>query len=264
MALEDSIGAHVSDLPSAWRGVTVHQLLNHTSGIPSYADKGPAWVKRWGEEMTSQTIVSLTADDMLNFPTGTKFRYNNTGYVLLGMLLEAKEGKAWWRVLDERLLKPLGLADTRWCATGPIIPRRAAGYAPGGTPYRNAPYLAMSQPHAAGAVYGTVGDLVRWQQALHGGKVVSAESYRRMTTPDGAAAEAGYAFGIGRRAMGNTQVLTHTGGISGFTSVASWVPEHALGVVVRTNVEGPAAGELHGTVLRAALGLPPEAPAAKP
>ncbi|HEU4586107.1 MAG TPA: serine hydrolase domain-containing protein, partial [Gemmatimonadaceae bacterium] len=86
--LSDSIGKYLPNLPKAWRGVRVRQLLNHTSGIPSYTDLGDSWAKRWGEYMSPDTLVALTAGKPMDFPPGTGWRYDNTGYVLLGMLIE--------------------------------------------------------------------------------------------------------------------------------------------------------------------------------
>jgi len=95
VALDSSIGIYLPALPTAWRVVTVRQLLNHTSGIPSYTDIGARWERRWGEEMTPDTIVALTAADTLWFAPGSRWRYDNTGYVVLGMLVEKVTGHTW-------------------------------------------------------------------------------------------------------------------------------------------------------------------------
>jgi len=147
--LDDSIAVYLPTLPAAWRAVTVRQLLNHTSGIPSYTGIGPAWVRRWGEEMNPDTLVALTASLPMWFAPGTKWQYDNTGYVVLGMLIEKITGRSWGTDIAERFAKPLGLADTRNCVAGPIVPRRVRGYDPLGNGWRNTPYLAMSQPYAA-------------------------------------------------------------------------------------------------------------------
>src|SRR5439155_6838548 len=128
---------------------------------------GPRWTSRWGEEMTPDTLVALTAHDPMRFKPGTNWEYDNSGYVVLGMLVEKLAGRPWGQDIQERFAKPLGLEDTRNCVTRGIILRRAHGYEknPNG-PFSNAAYLAMSQPYAAGALCSSVGDMAKWNRAL--------------------------------------------------------------------------------------------------
>ena len=256
--LDKPIGSYLPTLPATWHRVTVRQLLNHTSGIPSYTSLGPAWAARWGEDMPPDTIVALTASKPLDFEPGTKFRYNNTGYVVLGMLIEKVTGRSWGDDLIERFSKPLGLTDTRNCLNEPLIPRRAHGYEKTEDGWKNAKYLSMSQPFAAGAMCSTVGDLTRWNRALHGGKVVSAESYKLMTTPEGAAAEGRmrYGFGLGQDTVAGRQAISHGGGIHGFITANTWVPSAELSVTVLTNSGSAKSGELLRKLTLAALGAP--------
>ena len=256
--LDDSIAAHIAGLPAAWRPVTIRQLLNHTSGIPSYTGAGEAWRSRWGVEMPPESLLAITAKDSMWFAPGSSYRYDNTGYVLLGMLIEKLAGRPWGRDMEERFFKPLGLTRTYNCLAEPIIPRRARGYEKSGTGWINTAYLAMSQPYAAGAICSTVGDMARWNRALHTGRVVSAESYRMMTTPEGAAAKSDsrYGYGLSREKMGELDVIEHGGGIHGFISANAWVPAPELSVTVLTNSGSARADELLRQVARAAMGLP--------
>jgi len=258
--LDDSIATYLSTLPAAWHRVTVRQLLNHTSGIPSYTDLGPRWLRRFGEEMTPDTLVALTAAEPMWFEPGTNWRYDNTGYVVLGMLIERVTGHSWETDLNERFFKPLGLSETRNCLTTPLIPRRARGYEKEGGQWENTVYLAMSQPFSAGALCSTIGDLVRWNRALHTGHVVSAGSYAQMTTPEGAASHAAlrYGFGLAADTLAGAPVITHGGGIPGFSTGNIWVPSAQLSVTVLTNSGSAPAGRLLKQVVRAALGAPLE------
>ncbi|MFL5542034.1 MAG: serine hydrolase [Longimicrobiaceae bacterium] len=256
--LTDSIGAHLPTLPAAWRGVTVRQLLNHTSGIPSYTDIGAPWLRRWGEEMSPDTLVALTASLPMWFAPGSSWQYDNSGYVVLGMLVEKLAGRPWGVDMEERFIKPLGLTETLNCLTAPVVPHRVHGYAPVGTGWVNAAFLAMSQPYAAGALCSTVVDMAKWNRALHGGHVVSAASYALMTTPEGAAAERRYGFGLGRDTVAGREMITHNGGIHGFISSNAWVPGADLSVTVLTNSGAARAGDLLRQVARAALGTPLE------
>lgn len=263
--LDDSIGAYLTSLPAAWRVVTVRQLLNHTSGIPSYTDIGQRWIRRWGEEMTPDTLVALTAGDTLWFKPGTSWRYDNSGYVVLGMLVSKLAGRPWATDIIERFAKPLGLTDTRNCDTRPIIKHRAQGYEVDNGRWVNAVYLAMSQPYAAGALCSTVRDLARWDHALGSGKVVKPESYALMTTPEGAAAKGAlkYGFGLARDTLAGRTVISHGGGINGFITSNAWFPAERLSVTVLTNSGSARADGLMAQVARAALGAPLLRPPAK-
>lgn len=257
VALDDTLGGYLPGVPAAWRGVPVRQLLNHTSGIPSYTDLGPTWQRRWGEEMPPDTIVALVVGRPMDFAPGTSWKYDNTGYVLLGMIIEKVTGRSWGDDLRERFTKPLGLGSTSNCLTAPVIPNRVAGYEREGEAWNNTPFLAMTQPYAAGAMCSTVGDLAAWNRVLHGGKLLTAESYRLMTTPTGAAVPRKYGFGIGRDTLVNGQtILTHGGGINGFISSNAWVVEPRLSVTVLSNSGGARTEQLLAQLIRASLGLP--------
>ena len=264
VSLDSTIGHYLPTLPAAWQPVTIRQLLNHTSGIPSYTDVGARWERRWGEEMSPDTIVAITASDTMWFAPGTKWRYDNTGYVVLGMLIEKVTGHKWGDEIAARLTKPLGLTSTYNCLAGPIIPRRARGYQPAeGGGWENATYLAMTQPFAAGAMCSTVRDLARWDAALAGGKVVSPASYALMTTPEGAAArgELAYGFGLGRDTLAGHTVITHGGGIPGFISANVWFPDAKMSITVLTNSGAARADLLMKQIARAAFGVPLVQPA---
>jgi CubicO group peptidase (beta-lactamase class C family) len=174
------------------------------------------------------------------------------------MLIEKIAGRPWGTDMEERFFKPLGLTRTYNCIAEPIIPRRARGYEKSGPGWINAPYLAMSQPYAAGAICSTVGDMARWNRALHTGRVVSAESYRLMTTPEGAAArsESRYGFGLSREKMGELDVVEHGGGIHGFVSANAWVPAPELSLTVLANAGSARSDELLRQVARAVMGIP--------
>jgi CubicO group peptidase (beta-lactamase class C family) len=258
LALDDSIGAHLDRLPEAWRGVTIRQLLNHTSGIPSYTDLGAEWQKRWAEEMLPRTILGMTAERPMDFAPGTKWSYNNTGYILLGMLIEKHAGTNWGADLRDRFVTPLALGATTNCLNAPLVPGRIPGYERQGNGWRNMDRIAMTQPYAAGAICATAGDVARWNQLLHTGKVVSPASYRMMTTPEGAAATGPmkYGFGLATDSIAGRPMIIHGGGIHGFITANAWVPGAELSVTVLTNSGSAKADALLKQLMRAALGAP--------
>jgi CubicO group peptidase (beta-lactamase class C family) len=256
--LDEPIGTYLPSLPEAWRAATVRQYLNHTSGVPSYTDVGQRWVRRWGEEMSPDSIIAITANDTLWFKPGTSWRYDNSGYVVLGMLVEKVTGRPWATDLAERFFRPLGLTSTENCLTTPLIRHRAQGYEPSKDGWQNTQYLAMTQPYAAGALCSTVGDLAKWDHALGSGQVVTPASYAQMTTPEGAAAKGRlkYGFGLSRDTLAGHPVIRHSGGINGFISDNAWFPDVQMSVTVLTNSGAARANDLLAQVARAALGAP--------
>ena len=254
--LDDSISDYVSGLPTDWRRVSVRQLLNHTSGIPSMTDIGPRWLSRWREDMSTDTLVALTARDSMWFKPGTAWRYDNTGYIVVGMLLDRVTGEPFPSYLETKLLRPLGLAHSYYCDLNRVLPGRAAGYDHDSTGWHRAVYFSMTQPYSAGAMCATVDDVARWNFLLSSGKVVTPASYRTMTTPTGAAEARRYGFGLVVDTLGGHRMIQHGGGIIGFTSANGYFPDDSLSVTVFTNSGSFGPDSLFKNVARAALGLP--------
>jgi CubicO group peptidase (beta-lactamase class C family) len=256
VSLDDSIAAYLPDLPAAWRGVTVRELLNHTSGIPSYTDIGERWQRRWREDMPTDSLVAMTASDSMWFAPGAQWRYDNTGYVVLGMLLDHVTGTPYPQYIERDLVHPLGLTHTYYCDTDRILPGRAPGYRREKDHWAHAAFLSMTQPYSAGALCSTVGDLARWNLLLAGGQVVDSASYHAMTTPTGAARANHYGFGLGADTLDGHAIIKHGGGIPGFITSNSYLPDDRLSVTVLTNAGTSAPGPLADQVARAALGIP--------
>jgi D-alanyl-D-alanine carboxypeptidase len=258
LALDDTLGKLLPSAAPPWRSVTLRRLLNHTSGIRSYTSLGPRWQRRWREDMTPDTIVALVHDDTLDFKPGAQWRYNNTGYVLLGMIIERASGKSYATYLEEEFYRPLGLSQTYYCSQRPIIKHRAQGYERAASQLVNAEYLSMTQPFSAGALCSTVGDLVAWQRALTSGRVVRPASYAAMTTPetltDGKPLTYGFGLGVGR--IESHRKVSHGGGINGFITDLSYYPDDTLHVVVLANTSPSNPGRLSEQIARVTLGLP--------
>jgi CubicO group peptidase (beta-lactamase class C family) len=262
LSLDDTLGKMLPNVPAPWQGVTLRRLLNHTSGIRSYTGAGPRWLRRRREDMAPDSIVAIVRDDTLDFKPGARWSYNNTGYVLLGMIVERASGKPYATYLEETFYKPLGLTQTYYCSNAPIIKHRAQGYDLSGRQLVNAEYLSMTQPFSAGALCSTVGDLVAWQRALVSGRVVKAASYLTMTTPealvDGKPLTYGYGLGVGT--LENHRKVGHGGGINGFITDLSYYPADTLHVVVLANTSPSTPGRLSDQIARVALGLPLKTP----
>ena len=256
LSLDDPISKYLPDVPTHGQRITVRNLLNHTSGVHNYTDS-PDWVKRWGEEMTPRQIVAFVDKDTLDFAPGTKWSYSNTGYVLLGMILEKVTGQPYATYLQRQFFTPLGLTQTSYCPDRPKDPQFADGYAAASGTVKPAEYLNITQPFAAGALCSTVRDLVRWHRALLDGRVVGARSYSLMTTADTLknGSRMNYGFGLVPGQLGGQRMINHSGGINGFTTYGLYMPDENLNVIVLSNSDG-GPGPLALNVTRAVLGIP--------
>ena len=155
--------------------VTIHHLLTHTSGIPSYTSQPGFFENVSRNPFKVADFVTKYTSGNLEFEPGSKFRYNNSGYFLLGAIIEKMTGKTYEQALKENILDPVGMKNTGYDWHSPLISKRASGYAKTADSYTNAAYLDMSIPYAAGSMYSTVEDLYLWDQALYTDKVLTPQ-----------------------------------------------------------------------------------------
>ncbi len=258
LALDDPLATYLPWFPLQGRTVTVRQLLNHTSGIPSYTGTGAAFGRIARLATPPESLLALVAGKPFDFEPGAGYRYNNSGYVLLGMILEKVTGKRYADLLTERIATPLGLTDTRYCDERAVTPRRARGYARSATGPVNADPIDMSTPFSAGGLCSTVGDLARWREALVSGRVMRPESYARMIRPDSltTGAPLTYGYGLAPAQLQGHRSVGHGGAINGFESMFQWFPDDSVTVIVLGNTEGNGVDQLAVRIERAALGLP--------
>jgi CubicO group peptidase (beta-lactamase class C family) len=254
--LEAPMTDYLPDFPVQGHVVTIRHLLTHTSGIKSYTGL-ESWQPTMRLDLSDDELVAHFQDEPFDFAPGERFLYNNSGYYLLGMVIEAASGQTYREYLNEHLFGSLGLRGSSYCDERPIIPRRAEGYeVVGGELVNDAP-LSMNQPGAAGALCSTVLDMLSWASALRAGEVVSPASYEQMTTRstlnDGSAT--GYGFGLGVGNLEGHPRISHSGGINGFNTMLAHYPDAGLDVVVLVNTNGPFAGDVAETIARWALGL---------
>ncbi len=239
LEIDEDFRAYLPDYPETEEVITVRHLLTHTSGIPSYTGLGPSWQATVAHELAHEELLSLFEHLALEFSPGTKWNYNNSGYYLLGMIIEAQSGQDYGTHLADTLFRPLGLTRTRNGSNEAIIKNRAQGYRLIQGVLHNDGLIGMSQPGAAGALLSTAGDLVRWQLALVGRKVVGAVSYEEMTTPFllPSNRDTGYGFGLQLGESQGHQRVSHGGGIFGFNSILVYYPEAELSIAVISNSE---------------------------
>lgn len=246
---DDPVKKYMPDAPAAWDKVTIFHLLTHTSGIPSFTSF-PDYESHECQTMTPQQLVDWFRDKPLEFEPGTKWNYSNSGYVLLGYLIEKISGQSYAGFVQQNIFAPLGMKDSGYDSNSAIIERRAAGYSPGKNGMENAGFINMSIPLSAGALYSTTEDLLRWEQGLFGGKLLSPASLAKMTTPF----KQDYAFGLGVSTQHGHKIIAHDGGIEGFNTSLAYYPDDKLVVAVLGNLNGPAVNEIAGSLAQVAHG----------
>jgi CubicO group peptidase (beta-lactamase class C family) len=257
LSVDDPLARYLPDTPPAWARISLAELLGHTSGIPDLT-RDPtfaAWSRR---ARTWPEVLARFRDEPLNFEPGGRFEYSSSNYELLGAVIERVSGKSYGEFLRDRIFKPLGMRDTGLDRDGLALSRRARGYVfqRDGALVR-AVSSSMSVPWSAGGMYSTSDDLLRWEAGLFGGRLLSATTLSRMTTPG----LGGYGMGVFVGDADGLRVIAHGGDIEGFHSFLIYVPQRRLTVVVLGNVEDPSPDRLARDLMSIALGhadvLPP-------
>ncbi len=219
LSLDDPIKKHMPDAPAAWDAITIFHLLTHTSGITNFTALPDYKSLKLGDMPVAKTLVSVR-DKPLDFVPGEKMSYSNSGYLVLGHVIERVTGGSYETFVTDNIFTPLGMKDSGYDSNKTVIARRAAGYMPSPAGPVNAGFVHMSVPHAAGALYSTTGDLLRWEQGLFGGKVITPASLAKMTTPF----KGDYALGLVVQTASGRKVVQHGGGIDGFNTFMAYYP----------------------------------------
>jgi CubicO group peptidase (beta-lactamase class C family) len=244
IGLEDNVGKYFPAAPPSWGGITVRHLLTHTSGIQNHVAV-PGYLRDFRTNLLFETspgrdeIVAKFLALPREFQPGETWAYDNTGYYLLGIIVEKASGKPYWQFLDERIFGPLGMTASRNTDPQPLVPNRAAGYAWTGQSFENRPVLAPFIGFSAGSILSTVEDLAKWDAALYGDALLQRASRERMWTPtrtnDGTPAALDYGFGWFIDSYHGHRIVQHSGGTPGFSSAIYRFLDDRLTVIVLTN-----------------------------
>lgn len=242
--LDAPVKVWVPDAPASWDQVTVRRLLAHTAGVPNFTSFDDFQARKALPE-TVDGLIHRFRDRPLDFQPGEGRKYSNSGYILLTAVIEKASGQSYSDFVAENLLVPLGMADSGYDANADILPRRASGYTPSAQGIVNADYWDMSIPQGAGGLYSTTRDLLKWEQGLYSGRLLTPASLELLTTP----VRDQYALGVfAAQAEGNT-TIAHSGGLDGFNTYMAYDPLRRTTVIVLGNLNGSAPDALGAALL---------------
>ncbi len=237
VALDDKINKYLPDLPDTWNAITVHQLLSHTSGIPDYVDRPDFW-QGVRQDRAPDEVLKLVRDLPLNFQPGTQWHYSNSGYYVLGQIIEKVSGQRYADFLNEHIFKVLGMSSTQVNNLQALIPNRASGYIWQKNQLQNAEYVSPTQMWAAGAVNSTVTDLAKWDAALYTEKILKQSTLEQMRAPtklnDGS--EVPYGEGNELATVRGHRVAGHQGTGNAFNTTFLRYVDDQLTVIVLCNL----------------------------
>lgn len=257
--LQDEITKFIRDYPVHGHKITIEHLLTHTSGIQSYTD-----MKDFEEKMTldlkPSEVIAYFKNQPMKFAPGTQFQYNNSGYFLLGYIIEKVSGKPYQQYVEDNFFKPLGMSNSLYGSDSKIVKNRAGAYDKDSTGVINAPFMSMTQPYAAGSIQSTVEDLFKWHQAVHSYKMVKKESLDKAFTKYKLTVgrETDYGYGWFLLNIQGSPTIEHGGGINGFLTQSIYLPKEDVFVAVFSNCNCNPPGTIGAKIAAHTIGKPYE------
>jgi D-alanyl-D-alanine carboxypeptidase len=265
LSLDDPVTKWMPEYESRTGGATLRHLLGHTSGAPDLAQLPEIRAARVlrNPDFSRDSVYKIATRYPFDFPAGSQQAYSNTGYWLLGRVVEKASGMSWEQYIQKRIFEPLGMTRSMSCNDAQKAADRSYGHNVANGQARRVPDIVHNATMGSGAICSTAGDMVKWLQGLHGGKVVSAKSYSEMITPtklnDGTPTQYGMALVAWTDARGLKEI-GHNGGGFGYSSQAWWHPDSKLALVILTNSEPDKTTAEAAALTTAVLGEPKAAP----
>ena len=243
LKIEDPIKNYLPDSPPAWDSITIYHVLTHTSGLPRINNVYEAPKLKFFPVTPEQRIAKLR-NKSLEFTPGSQFKYCDSGYILLGYLIEKVSGESYQEFIQKNIFSRLGMNDSGYDSNTDIIPRRANGYSPGPKGIQNAEFIHMSVPFSSGGLYSTTGDLLRWELGLFGGKLLTAESLEKMMTPY----KGEYGLGLHIKTSHGQKRISYGGEIEGFSTCIAYYPDSRITIIALANLNGTAPQQIVDTL----------------
>src|SRR6266545_1080982 len=265
LSLSDDITRFLPDYPTHGQSITIAQLLTHTAGIKNYTEM-PELPSLWRKDLTLDELIGLFKDQPLDFAPGEQWAYSDSGYVLLGAIIEKVSGMRYAEFVQQRIFTPLGMTHSSYDTTAEIMPGRVAGYSRTEAGFANAAYLSMALPYAAGSLAASVDDLARWDAALYSDTLVKqttlTRAFQSATLTNGQPTGYGYGWELGNYA--GHAFSEHNGAINGFSTQMMRLPSDKVYVAILTNCDScrGSLGTLAFTIAALVIGEPYDNPPA--
>jgi CubicO group peptidase (beta-lactamase class C family) len=259
LKLDDPVKTYYPDAPASWDRITLFNLLTQTSGIPDYTD-APDFGETMKRQRTPQQLIAGVRDKALDFAPGEKFAYSNSNYVLLAQVIEKTGGVPFQKFVKDNIFTPLGMKDSGFDGAT-LMERRASPYSRRNGTIVNATYIDPSVQVGGGAICSTTHDLLIWEKALLGGKLLSPAALKKMLTPfrnargPGAPSKGGYGMGVyaGTNADGRREIA-HTGSSAGVITLMAAYPDDKIVVILLSNISTTPFADITGKLADLAFG----------
>ncbi|WP_400077766.1 serine hydrolase [Winogradskyella sp. R77965] len=257
LSLDDPITKYIPDYPTNGKTITVHHLLNHTSGIKSYTGIGNL-VEVARNDMTLDELIDYFKNEPMDFDPGEEFRYNNSGYILLGKIIEVLSDDTYENFIEKNIFKRLGMKSSSYGNNRELVKNRVNPYEQNENGYVNANYISMTLPHAAGSLTSTIDDMLKWQKALTNNTLIKAASLDKAI--NGSELNNGehitYGYGLGEMTLKGSKGYAHSGGIFGTSTNGIYLIEEDVYVIGLSNCSCNDIGAVTRNLAAAAIGKP--------
>ena len=239
LALQDDITKFIPDYPLNGKRITIANLLNHSSGIKNYTGLPQSNESLKRQDLSPKELIALFKDLPLDFEPGSSYRYSNSGYILLGYIIELLSGKSYGDYVRENIFVPLEMDKSYYDQAAMVIPGRTSGYRRKNNGYENSDFLSMTLPYAAGSLMSTTGDLLKWYNGLTTGKLISQSSLELAFTSSflNSGKETGYGFGWEIGNIQGSKAVKHNGVVNGYFTDIVYLPQDKILVTILSNYE---------------------------
>lgn len=257
LKVTDEITKYIPDYPTLGKKITIHHLLTHTSGIKSYTDM-PSFVGEARTDLSPTELIDVFKNEPMDFDPGEKYNYSNSGYILLGYIIEVASGETYQDFIQKNIFDKVGMSSSYYGSNAKIIKNRASGYKEDGDSYANSDYISMSLPYAAGSIMSTTDDMLKWQNVINANTLIIRKSLEKAingsTLNDGK--EIAYGYGWGKDKVQGSTAIAHGGGIFGYTTHEMYMPKEKIYVVALTNCNCKNISGLTKKIAAIAIGKP--------